>query len=97
MQSRRKPLQIEVRVAAPRGWKTRLGADGAVPAARSLNEQIRRLAGMLGGGADHLYAFTCECGCGATVSLSAAQYDGEGGCWASGHPPRPLASDSHSP
>lgn len=84
--SRGKPLRVEVTLVAPND--ARLMVDGAdsVPPARSLNEQIRRLARMLaGGGADHLYAFTCECGCGAIVSLSAAQYDSEGGCWASGH------------
>ena len=56
--------------------------------ARALNMQIRRLADMLPGGLEHLYGFSCECGCGETLELSAAEFDHQGGAWLSGHSPR---------
>jgi hypothetical protein len=52
--------------------------------ARALNVQIRRIAGMLTGGLEHAYGFTCECGCGETVQLSAAGFDRDG-AWLEGH------------
>ena len=65
-------------------------ADPTLPAAHALNLQIRRLARMLAGCAygDHSYGFMCECGCDATVPLTLAEFDGEGGAWFAGH--RPL-------
>jgi hypothetical protein len=50
-----------------------------------LNVQIRRLAEMLPGGAEHEYGFTCECGCGEIVPISAAEFDSDGGAWLAGH------------
>jgi len=55
--------------------------------ARRLNEQIVRVAGMLPGGTEHEYGFTCECGCGETVTLSLSRFV-EAGAWASGHDPK---------
>jgi hypothetical protein len=52
--------------------------------------QIRRLADLLGG-LEHAYGFTCECGCGEIVRLSAIQFDNEGGAWLDGH------RDDHEP
>jgi hypothetical protein len=54
---------------------------------RTLNMQIRRLAGMLPGGLHHEYGFSCECGCGETVRRSAAEFDREGGMWLDSHSP----------
>ena len=56
---------------------------------KALNEQIRHMAGLLPGAKDptHLYGFSCECGCGKIVALSAAEFDHEGGAWAGGHRP----------
>jgi hypothetical protein len=53
--------------------------------AKALNIQIRRLAEMLPGGLEHEYGFSCECGCGETVSLSPAEVDLNGGAWLKGH------------
>ena len=47
--------------------------------------QIRRLAEMLPGGLEHVYGFSCECGCGETFQQSAAQFDHLGGAWLEGH------------
>lgn len=47
--------------------------------------QIRRLAEMLPGGREHVYGFSCECGCGETLQVSAADFDLEGGAWLDGH------------
>ena len=47
--------------------------------ARALNVQIRRVAEMLPGGLEHEYGFTCECGCGETVRLSAEDLDRKSG------------------
>ncbi len=57
--------------------------------ARALNVQIRRVAEMLPGGLEHEYGFTCECGCGETVRLSAEDLDRKSGAWLDGHQPRP--------
>ena len=54
--------------------------------ARRLNEQIVRVAGMLPGGAEQEYGFTCECGCGETVTLSLSRLV-EDGAWVAGHKP----------
>ena len=53
--------------------------------ARALNMQIRRLADMLPGGLEHVYGFSCECGCGETLQLPAAEFDHQGGAWLDGH------------
>jgi hypothetical protein len=53
--------------------------------ARTLNMQIRRLADMLPGGLEHVYGFSCECGCGQTFQQSAAEFDHQGGAWLEGH------------
>jgi len=53
--------------------------------ARALNMQIRRLADMLPGGLEHVYGFSCECGCGETCQGSAAEFDHQGGAWLDGH------------
>jgi hypothetical protein len=53
--------------------------------AKALNMQICRLAEMLPGGLEHEYGFSCECGCGETVSLFAADVDLSGGAWLKGH------------
>jgi hypothetical protein len=53
--------------------------------AKALNMQIRRLAEMLPGGREHVYGFSCECGCGETLQVSAADFDLEGGAWLDGH------------
>ncbi len=47
--------------------------------------QIRRLADMLPGGLEHIYGFSCECGCGETFRLSAAEFDQQEGAWLDGH------------
>ena len=52
--------------------------------ANALNNQIRRLAEMLPGGLEHEYGFSCECGCGETVRLSAAEF-ARAGAWLDGH------------
>jgi hypothetical protein len=52
---------------------------------KALNMQIRRVAEMLIGGLVHEYGFSCECGCGELVQLSAAEFDREGGAWLDGH------------
>jgi hypothetical protein len=56
---------------------------------RALNQQIRLLADRLPGKDDpnHKYGFSCECGCGKIVALSAGTFDREGGAWAEGHRP----------
>lgn len=64
--------------------------------ARALNMQIRRLAELLPGGLEHVYGFTCECGCGETLRLSAAELDAQGGAWLHGHRAE-EASSSCSP
>ena len=56
-----------------------------IETARALNIQIRRLADMLPGGLGHVYGFSCECGCGETSRLSAAEFDYKGGAWLKGH------------
>ena len=53
--------------------------------ARALNMQIRRLADMLPGGLEHIYGFSCECGCGETCRRSAAEFDHQQGAWLDGH------------
>jgi hypothetical protein len=53
--------------------------------ARALNMQIRRLAGMLPGGLEHEYGFSCECGCSEIVRLPAAEFDVGHGAWLEGH------------
>src|SRR5512146_27346 len=78
------PVQVEVK-GAPRRTRIATGAPrDPASAARALNQQILRLAEILVGGADHTYAFSCECGCDATVSLTPAQYD-DHDCLAVGH------------
>jgi hypothetical protein len=59
--------------------------------ARKLNEQIVRVAGMLPGGTEQEYGFTCECGCGETVTLSPSSLI-EGGAWVAAHKPKLAAS-----
>ena len=56
---------------------------------RALNQQIRLLADKLPGATDpnHVYGFSCECGCGKIVALSALEFDRQGGAWADGHRP----------
>jgi hypothetical protein len=78
------PVEIEVRVAPRRDRIATAAPRDAASAARSLNQQILRVADLLVGGADHTYVFSCECGCGATVSLTPSQYD-ERDCLAAGH------------
>jgi len=53
--------------------------------ARALNEQIMRVAGMLPGGTEHGYAFTCECGCGELARRTGTQFEHDGGAWLDGH------------
>jgi hypothetical protein len=53
--------------------------------AKALNMQIRRLAEMLPGGLEHLYGFSCECGCAETFQLSATEFDHQRGAWLEGH------------
>jgi hypothetical protein len=53
--------------------------------ARALNMQIRRLADMLPGGLEHVYGFSCECGCGGTLQLSAAEFDQRSSARLDGH------------
>jgi hypothetical protein len=53
--------------------------------AKALNMQICRLAEMLPGGLEHEYGFSCECGCGEIVSLSAANVSLKGGAWLKDH------------
>jgi hypothetical protein len=48
--------------------------------------QIARLADMLPGGHEHAYGFSCECGCGEIVSITADEYE-RGGAWVEGHDP----------
>jgi hypothetical protein len=79
---RLKPVRIELRTAPPR--RQIVTSTDPRFAARALNQQIRRLADLLAGAAEHQYAFSCECGCGETVSLTASQYDRED-CLAAGH------------
>jgi hypothetical protein len=57
----------------------------------AMNQQIRHLADLLPGkhDPDHLYGFSCECGCGKIVPLSADVFDREG-AWADGHRPAQL-------
>jgi hypothetical protein len=57
--------------------------DGGV--ARALNAQIRRVAEMLPGGLEHEYGFSCECGCGEILRLSAADLERKSGAWLDGH------------
>jgi hypothetical protein len=47
--------------------------------------KIRRLAEMLPGGSETEYGFSCECGCGEIVQLSAAEVEEQGGVWLDGH------------
>jgi hypothetical protein len=56
---------------------------------RELNRQIRHLADRLPGAKDpnHVYGFSCECGCGKVVPLSAGEFDRIGGAWTEGHEP----------
>lgn len=56
---------------------------------KALNQQLRRMAELLPGTKDenHKYGFSCECGCGQIVALSAPEFDREGGAWAEGHEP----------
>jgi hypothetical protein len=60
--------------------------------ARALNMQIRLLADMLPGGVEHVYGFSCECGCGETFQLSAAEFDHQGGAWLYDHRDGQIAS-----
>jgi hypothetical protein len=55
----------------------------------ALNQQIRHLASLLPGAKDpnHVYGFSCQCGCGKIVPLSAGEFDRQGGAWAEGHRP----------
>jgi hypothetical protein len=55
--------------------------------ARRLNEQIVRVAGMLPGGAEQEYGFSCECGCGETVTLGLSALV-DGGAWVVDHQPK---------
>jgi hypothetical protein len=48
--------------------------------------QIVRLAGLLPGGLEHAYGFSCECGCGEIVSITPDDYEA-GGAWLAGHNP----------
>lgn len=56
---------------------------------KALNDQIRRMADLLPGAKDpnHKYGFSCECGCGKIVGLSALEFDLAGGAWAEGDRP----------
>lgn len=54
-------------------------------AVRALNVQIRRIAELVPGGLEHEYAFSCECGCGEIVRLSATEYDRRESAWLDGH------------
>ena len=69
----------------PRSPPGDLSARVDIGIAKALNQQIRRLADMLPGGLDHLYGFSCECGCGKTFQLSAAEFDRQEGAWLNGH------------
>jgi len=40
---------------------------------------------MLPDGLAHYYPFSCECGCGEVVLLSAAEYNRQGAAWLEGH------------
>jgi hypothetical protein len=64
--------------------------------ARRLNEQIVRLAGMLPGGNEQEYGFTCECGCRETVTLSLSRLV-EDGAWVAGHKPKLAAGPVAEP
>jgi hypothetical protein len=55
------------------------------PSVRTWNEQVRQLADTLASVPENTYGFSCECGCGETVGLTAYQYDQAGGAWAEGH------------
>ena len=57
-------------------------------AAKALNEQIREVADLLPSDPDHKYGFTCECGCGEMVTLTASEFDRDGGAWLEGHKPK---------
>jgi hypothetical protein len=48
--------------------------------------QIVRLADMLPGGHEQAYGFSCECGCGEIVSITADEYARDG-AWLDGHDP----------
>ena len=56
---------------------------------KALNQQIRLMADLLPGAKDpnHVYGFSCECGCGKIVPLSASEFDRKDGAWADGHAP----------
>jgi ribosomal protein L2 len=58
--------------------------------ARVLNEQIELLALKLPADDDHKYGFTCECGCGAIVSLTVAAREADGACFDSHKPAYPA-------
>jgi hypothetical protein len=55
----------------------------------ALNQQIRYMASLLPGAKNphHVYGFSCECGCGKIVPLSATEFDRQGGAWTEGHRP----------
>jgi hypothetical protein len=61
------------------------------------NEQVRRLAEMLPASAETRFGFSCECGCGNVVALTARDFDANG-AWADGHkpstPPGPAAAQA---
>lgn len=70
--------------SAPSFWR-RASQNLNQDAVRALNLQIRRLAELLPGGLEHAYGFSCECGCGEIVRLSATEFDHQGGAWLDGH------------
>jgi hypothetical protein len=57
------------------------------PSVKAWNEQVRQLAESFQGAPDTTYGFSCQCGCGEIVGLTAAQYDQAGGAWAEEHKP----------
>jgi hypothetical protein len=68
-------------------------ADSFVPEGRGesenvsdFNGQVRRLADGLPDSAETKFGFSCQCGCGTVVALTARNFDADG-AWADGHKP----------
>jgi hypothetical protein len=53
---------------------------------RDWNERVRGLAEGLQDSAETKFGFSCECGCGKLVALTAREFDANG-AWADGHNP----------